>query len=1562
MKRKKQTRPKKAVVYTDSSSSEMEEEEVPDDFGDTSTSSNSSSDNSDLEDKEQGDNVDESNENFPIDVQQKPQKEIPLIQEILGVKETDDSNDYSENESSDNRLYYVKWTGKSYIHCKYLPKSEIESISGGSVALRKYQNKVKRNGLSQSLSIPSLMTLDSFEVSANWYEVDRIIGDTLMYDDNNSNEYHPENINDNSHSINNENIHEDFNENENQNENENEIQKNEKGEMKQKYYVKWKGQGYEECTWELKEDIPDNYAIQKYEARKNLFNSTKISDNKRNVDPKSFEKLSDPLSDKEGNTLRDYQVDGFNWLRFCWYNGNNSILADEMGLGKTLQVVSALHDIYINHNIHGPFLVIAPLSTLPHWKNEFERWTKMNAIIYHGISNAKEIIQHYEMFEYDENGNRDMSKVKFDIVITNYETFMSDFDMFNSIEWHYLVLDEGHRLKNHTGKCYNLLKQITYEHCTLLTGTPVQNNVEELWSLLHFLHPDRFRDLSSFMERFGVIEDAEKIKQLQDVIKPYILRRKKSDVDTSIAEKEETIIEVELTRAQKTYYRALVSDNASTLLQQITGGALPSLLNLMMQLRKVCNHPFLLKGAEQQIEEQTAQKLNKPKTDEEVMLRSIVDSSGKLILIDKLLPKLREGGHKVLIFSQMVKVLDILEDYLRLIDIKPERIDGSVPENERQNAIERFATDPNAFVFLLCTRAGGVGINLTAADTVIIFDSDWNPQNDIQAESRCHRIGQKSKVKVYRLVTRGTYEFEMLNRASKKLGLDHAILDGGDINNKQNPMAANEIEKLLRSGFYNITDDDEEIDKFCSADIDQILDSRSMSFKREITGTDSKFSKAAFVAEQDHLDIDSKDFWATVLPQIQTVKNDVLPERKCKQKPLKFNDNDGDDSNSKKRRRNYVGNPTPRGVAAKIMHDGYKGSSIEKALILYAANEETLAPEDVEILKRILGVDSLTEKSDEVLKAEKRFSPSLEEFTDKKVTLLKRTFFFYQLNQVMTYIQGPIENWPKTESCASPLADYALMYGILTNGLGQQNRVMEGITFDAVLPQLSDKMIQRIGHTIIMSFINDAGTIEHFPKKYSEPNVWREEHSELFNRKNLTNEEFQTLFQTLTLTGFVEKGETPKVNYFKYVKPDENSSEAKTDENQANDQTEDQSQNQPLNQCQSEIKKETENIETKKEIKIENVKIENKDENTTDQNVENESSNTEDNIDWDLIRRYSGLDCVSVDAIAEQGTILLKLSRDDLEKDEQESVCERLGTFGNKSWISRMKSTIRDIHKIRNFMRRITDADREKAEKMRQWDSAPAWWGSEHDLALIQAIADFGLIYVTLILSDPDRPFFKYIVETSYEDFTKASEAEIVKSRPQKPRDAGEFSFLYNDKSRLLRANVVIQYIDSQIEKRRRFETIENNVSDEAPIELNTITELPSLPLELSPQVTLLDLGTFLSSTDSYPVGYRVSRSYFSLKNPLDKTWYEAWTKVNDEGMFRYVVKHMSDPVTEFEAHTSSGVWEDVIREIQNVRGKLGMTKRKFTSVSGPFMYGFSTQMVTNCFKLMKKQAEEEGK
>ena len=431
------------------------------------------------------------------------------------------------------------------------------------------------------------------------------------------------------------------------------------------------------------------------------------------------------------------------------------------------------------------------------------------------------------MYYKEENGERMEDIYKFHVLITTYEVIITDIMDLKDISWRACVIDEAHRLKNQKCKLLEGLKLLDIEARLLLSGTPLQNNITELFSLLAFLEPQQFTNIDDFSKEFGDMQNQDQVEKLQTLLKPLMLRRMKEDVEKSLKPKEETIVEVELTNIQKKYYRGILEKNFS-FLSKSGSGNVPNLMNTMMELRKCCIHPYLLNGAEDQIQSDYIMRKKEFTDDEDLYFKALVNASGKMVLLDKLLPKLKANGHRVLIFSQMVKMLDILEDYLIRRKYPFERIDGRIRGNLRQAAIDRYCRpDSDRFVFLLCTKAGGLGINLVAADTCIIYDSDWNPQNDLQAQARCHRIGQKKDVKMYRLVTKNTYEREMFDRAGMKLGLDRAVLQsmntnqGGKEANSANSLSKTEVETLLKKGAYGALMDDETAgDKFCEEDIE----------------------------------------------------------------------------------------------------------------------------------------------------------------------------------------------------------------------------------------------------------------------------------------------------------------------------------------------------------------------------------------------------------------------------------------------------------------------------------------------------------------------------------------------------------------------------------------------------------------------------------------------------------------------------------------------------------------------------------------------------------------------
>jgi SNF2 family DNA or RNA helicase len=641
------------------------------------------------------------------------------------------------------------------------------------------------------------------------------------------------------------------------------------------YLIKWRDLGYEQSTWELdggdiavqihdwKKQCDLYWSLKKYvteaeereakiKASKSAKTAKKFSKKELEAlkelekkedefkrDPKhKFEKQPEYL-DETGGQLHPYQLEGLNWLRFSWSQGTDVILADEMGLGKTVQTVTFLYSLFKENHTKGPFLIGAPLSTLINWEREFEFWAPdMYVVTYLGPKDARAVIREHE-FSFDDNairGGQKASKVrqgcrvKFNVLLTSYEMICIDAATLGSIDWSILVIDEAHRLKSNQSKFFRILSDYSINYKVLLTGTPLQNNLEELFHLLNFLRPQDFNDLNGFLREFSDLSKDDQVKKLHDLLGPHLLRRLKADVLKSMPSKSELIVRIDMSPIQRKYYKLILTKNYEAL-QSRQGGGHQSLLNIVMQLKKCCNHPYLLQAAQDEAP-LTANRMYEG--------NALIKSCGKLELLVKMMRKLKEEGHRVLIFSQMTKMLDILEDFLEFNGWKYERIDGSITGGERQEAIDRFnAPGAPQFAFLLSTRAGGLGINLATADTVVIYDSDWNPHNDIQAFSRAHRIGQQNKVMIYRFVTRSSVEERIAQVAKKKMMLTHLVvrpgmgssaatnLQNGEKKVSANTMSKKELDDILRFGTEDLfKDDDNEENKihYDDAAIDNLLD------------------------------------------------------------------------------------------------------------------------------------------------------------------------------------------------------------------------------------------------------------------------------------------------------------------------------------------------------------------------------------------------------------------------------------------------------------------------------------------------------------------------------------------------------------------------------------------------------------------------------------------------------------------------------------------------------------------------------------------------------------------
>lgn len=450
--------------------------------------------------------------------------------------------------------------------------------------------------------------------------------------------------------------------------------------------------------------------------------------------------------------MRDYQLDGLNWMVNLFQNGVNGILADEMGLGKTLQSISFIgYIVHVKKNTKFQ-LIICPLSTLENWKNEISKWCpSLKTICLYG-----NIYQRKHVF-------KELNKNKYDVVLTTYEHVISDIKHLSKIDWSVIILDECQKVKNPRTKIYKSIYKIKSESRLFLTGTPVNNNLQELWVLLNLLLPNVFKLITdgNVYNIHSFLNSEEKISRFKGIIQHFILRRLKIDVAKNLIPKKEIKIYVSMTKLQKEIIRKILNKDITYNFSGYKSNV--NLTNIFMELRKCTNHPFLVKGVEE------------PPfmTDER-----IVECSCKMQVLDKLLNRFKEQNSKVLIFSQFTIMLDIIDDFLYWKGYEYCRLDGNIRKDRRDEQISNFNSEGSSkFIFLLSTRAGGLGINLVSADVVIIYDSDWNPQTDKQAIDRSHRIGQTKQVKVFRFITENSVEERIEEIREIKLKLGDSIVD-----------------------------------------------------------------------------------------------------------------------------------------------------------------------------------------------------------------------------------------------------------------------------------------------------------------------------------------------------------------------------------------------------------------------------------------------------------------------------------------------------------------------------------------------------------------------------------------------------------------------------------------------------------------------------------------------------------------------------------------------------------------------------------------------------------------
>ncbi|KAK5168324.1 ATP-dependent DNA helicase Hrp3 [Saxophila tyrrhenica] len=659
------------------------------------------------------------------------------------------------------------------------------------------------------------------------------------------------------------------------------------GEEDTEYYVKWKGLFYDSCTWESASLIGElaQTEIDRYLDRSSKLPTSNQTET-RLATRSDYKPFRTQPSYIKGGELREFQIHGLNFLGYHWCKGNNVILADEMGLGKTVQTVSFMNWLRHDRGQQGPFIVVVPLSTMPAWADTFNNWTPdMNYVVYNGNEAARKIIREYEML-VDGKPN----KVKFHVLLTTYEYILADSGFLSQLKWQFMAVDEAHRLKNRESQLYAKLMDFGAPSRLLITGTPMQNTLSELSALMDFLMPGKIY----VEENIDLASEhaSRKLAELTDAISPYMIRRTKQKVENDLPPKTEKIIRVELSDVQLEYYKNILTRNYAAL-NAGSKAQKTSLLNVMMELKKASNHPFMFPNAEERILAGSEAR--------EDQLKALITSSGKMMLIDQLLTKMKKDGHRVLIFSQMVKMLDILGDYLQLRGHQFQRLDGTIAAGPRRMAIDHFnAPNSQDFCFLLSTRAGGLGINLMTADTVILFDSDWNPQADLQAMARAHRIGQKNPVTIYRLVSKDTVEEEVLERARNKLMLEFITIQRGVTDkdarelgdrmakagaNTIEPTSSDDISRILKRRGQKMFEQSNNQKKLEDIDIDAVLENAEEHRTEQPEGMTTDGGEE-FLRSFEYTDVKIDLEWDEIIPKEQLDKIKEEERKKAEQKYL----------------------------------------------------------------------------------------------------------------------------------------------------------------------------------------------------------------------------------------------------------------------------------------------------------------------------------------------------------------------------------------------------------------------------------------------------------------------------------------------------------------------------------------------------------------------------------------------------------------------------------------------------------------------------------------------------
>ena len=883
--------------------------------------------------------------------------EMFSLEEIVGVKDVF-GRDGEEPE------YLVKFENRSYAHCRWVSKEELLKFDDGASVLKEFTSRCEETPLEYSLSVPGVMICDEADLNPIWYEVERVLREAIGFNAGVG------------------------------------------------YLCKWRGLEYDKSTLEQRSVVHDPSCISAFMARQKHRNPLKIPTRWVRPKPELYQPLTEKPVSKRGEVMKDFQLEGLNWLIKCWFEQKNTILGDDTRAGKVPQAVAMLSWLSKTYNVSGPFLVLA--SNLDRWQQAFEDWSDLNAIVFAGSVKSRQWIFENECEIRDEHDRTESDFIQCDVIITTYELFLTCFHQhFERIEWRYIMIDDGAKMSNSRGRVRKLLNTCRYEHMSLLMEWPIkkltaaQRNVIKIYFLLNFLDSPRFNNINEFLEKYsGPDEDSDLNSELLSIIDSYMLERDKEAIEEAMSPKKETFV--------------------------------------------LCQ-PSLVQG--------------------------------KLVATDKLLPLFMAERRKVVIFSQMVRVLDVLEVYMNVGQLPFLRIDCSLPVDKRLEVEEQFRKS-ECQILLLSTKPDSYHLPIDLGDVILVYDND------------SYIFLQETKAKIYHLITDGSFEMQMWGPDADHVCFDKTVITACE-GDEPSWMDAQDIELMLRSSIQSMySTDDDAWASFCAMSGEELLE---------------KCTRDSVVAEKSEINIKKQtDFWTIYLEPPQKKTQSIDSEAV----ELEF----------------------VTKLAQGLNDRGFRGGEDELKLLKCAL---TLAPPEdkksLDAIQKIVGDNS----SDEPMK---RFTQSYFMVEKLAKKFFESVIFFSKLPKALYYTTLPGFTWPSVKPLWEDAGcEYALLYAVAENGYKNLGSVPEAKSLSRA--QI-EKRVASLAKKILDQFPDVEVPADFVPL---EPEEWKEMHPSIIKRTSLTPEEVLAVFNYMKGHGVPHLLVTHEIDIprmISYLKMDEVSPDA----------------------------------------------------------------------------------------------------------------------------------------------------------------------------------------------------------------------------------------------------------------------------------------------------------------------------------------------------------------------------------------------------------------------------------